>query len=352
VVASLAATLPIVGLTLLAGCAKHRSPAAPEPTRSYLMGFSGIPPRPDFPTQLATLDAWGPHADAALILNEALWDSLLAGVRMDSFVIRNQVGLADYYRGRGFKIVASIDPTNGLDRSSDSAPLAAGHSLTEPAMRDLYRDSVVALDTLVHPDYLSLGSETNLVRAVAPAALYTAEVQNAAEAATAVRAVDAKVRLFTTVQVEVAWGRLVPGGSYVGIAQDRADFPFDQALRMSSYPYLAGWADPDSLPADYYIRLVAGSPLPLLAIEGGWWSVTVSSTVTSPDMQRRYIVRQSELLEAAGAAAWFQITYADLDLAFFPAGVAPFAYLGMVDKNLVAKPALGAWDAAFARKRS
>ena len=347
------ALLALLPFVLLFGCAKSNSPTAPAAaTRSYFMGFSAIPPRPDFALELQTLDAWIPRADAGLILNEVPWDSLLAGTRADSIVLRQQKGLADYYRARGLHVIVSLDPTNGLDRSSDSAPLvAAGRSLTEPAIRNLYRAYAVALDTLLKPDYFSVGSETNLVRAVAPAALYSAEVQNAAQAATAIRAFDAKVKIFTTVQVEVAWGRLVAAGSYVGIAQDRADFSFEDALGLSSYPYLAGYADPDSLPTDYYTRLVQGSPIPLLMIEGGWSSTTVSSTATTPEMQRRYIVRQGQMLEDADAVAWFQITFTDLDTSAFPPGIAPFAYLGLVDVNLAAKPALAEWDAYFKRQR-
>jgi len=337
---------------LAAGCAKSSSPTAPGPTRSYFMGFTAIPPKADFSLQLQTLDAWTPRADAALILNEPPWDSLLAGTRADSIVIRQQKGLGDYYRAKGLRIVVSLDPTNGLDRSSDSAPLvAAGRSLTEPAIQHLYRAYAVALDTIVRPDYFSVGSETNLVRAVAPPPLYAAEVQNAASAASAIRAVDPNVKLFTTVQVEVAWGRLVPDSSFAGIVQDRTDFAFEDALGLSSYPYLAGFADPDSLPSDYYTRLTLGAPIPLLKIEGGWSSTTVSSTVTSPDMQRRYIVREGQMLQDAGVLAWFQITFTDLDLTSFPPSVAPFAYLGLVDVSLAAKPALAEWDAYFKRPR-
>jgi hypothetical protein len=344
--------LAVLVALAVGGCAKSNSPTAPGVTRSYFMGFSAIPPRPDFALELQTLDAWVPHADAGLILNEVPWDSLLAGTRADSIVLRQQKGLADYYRARGLRVIVSLDPTNGLDRSADSAPLvAAGHSLTEPAMRNLYRAYAVALDTLLHPDYFSVGSETNLIRAIAPASLYSAVVANAAQAASAIRAFDSKVKLYTTVQVEVAWGRLVPAGAFVGIAQDRTDFSFDDALGLSSYPYLAGFADPDSLPADYYTRLVQGAPIPLLMIEGGWSSTTVSSTVTTPDMQRRYIEKQGQMLDDAGAVAWFQITFTDLDTAAFPPGIAPFAYLGLVDVNLAAKPALSAWDVYFKRPR-
>ena len=346
-------TLAVLLLAVLAGgCSKHHdTPLSPGPTRPYRMGFSAIPPRPDFPTQLATLALMLPRTDAALLLSEVPWDSLLDGTRADSIVIRNQLGLANYYRSHGLRLVVSLDPANGLDRSADSAPLVAkGRSLTEPAIRQLYRNYAVALDTLVHPDWFSVGSETNLIRALAPASLYAAIKTNAQAAADTLAIVDPAVKVFITTQVDVAWGALVALGTYVGIAQDLADFPFTKAVGLSAYPYLAGWADPDSLPADYFARLTAGTGKPALMIEGGWSSTTVSSTTTSPDMQRRYVVREASLLEAAGAVAWFQITFTDLDLAYFPAGVAPFAYLGLVDVSLTAKPALAAWDAEFAKR--
>jgi hypothetical protein len=346
-------TLVLAGFTL-ASCSDDKAPTSPAlEARTYRMGFSAIPSRPDLALLLQTIDLWSQRADAALILTEPPWDSLLAGKAPDSLVRNNQLGLVDYYRGKGLRVIMSIDPTNGLDRSADSAPLvAAGRSLTEPAIQALFRAYVTAMDTLVHPDYVSLASETNLVRAAAPAALYQALVQTANDAAADIRAHDTAVSLFATVQVEVARGRLSsPAGPYEGIDRDRADFPFIEALGLSSYPYLGGFADPDSLPDDYYTRLTQGSPIPVMVIEGGWSSETVALPST-PEMQRRYILRHEEILDRAAAVAWFQITFTDLDVAAFGVpGLAPFAHLGLVDVDLNPKPALSAWDAAFARPR-
>ena len=333
----------------LAACGDESS----TPARTYAMGFSGFPPRPDLGSILATIEMWAPRADVALVLTEVPWDSLLAGRQPDALIRNNQLGLAQYYRAKGLRVIASVDPTNGLNRASDSAPLvAAGRSLTEPSIQALYRGYVTAMDTLLHPDYLAIASETNLIRAIAPASLYDAVVLAANGAAADVRAVDPQARLFTTVQVEVAWGRIGTGG-YEGISRDRTDFPFIDALGLSSYPYLAGFADPDSVPLDYYDRLDDGAPLPMLVIEGGWSSVTVSPVATTPEMQRRYIERHASILDRAGAIAWFQITFTDLDVEAFglPPGtdLTPFAYLGLVDENLDPKPALAAWDAIFAR---
>lgn len=342
----------------LASCSNDDSPTAPAgPTRTYRMGFSGIPPKPDVAIVLAGIDLWSLRADAALVLSEPPWDSLLAGWPADSLVRELQLGLVNYYRSKGHRIVVSIDPTNGLDRSSDAAPLvAAGRSLTEPSVQALYRAYVTAMDTILKPDYLGIASETNLVRAAAPGALYAALVQVANDAAADVRAVDPAVRLFASVQVETAWGRLGGSGAYAGIAQDRADFPFMDALGLSSYPYLGGFTDPDSLPIDYYDRLDEGAPIPMLVIEGGWTSESLAggSIPSTPEKQRRYIVRHAEILDRARAAGWFQITFTDLDSTFFPPGtILPFfAYNGLVDKDLNPKPALSAWDAVFARRRT
>lgn len=321
--------------------------------RTYRMGFSGIPPRPDNALTINAIDLWSRRADAAIILSEPPWDSLLAGWPADTLVKALHLGLANYYRSKGHRIIVSIDPTNGLDRSKDSAHLvAAGRSLTEPAVQQVYRAYVTAMDTILHPDYIGFASETNLVRAAAPAALYNAVVQVANDAANDVRAVDRSVKLFSTVQVEVAWGALGGGGGggFAGIAQDRADFPFINALGLSSYPYLGGYAEPDSIPLDYYDRLDDPDPIPMLVIEGGYTSQSLfGGGASSPEKQRRYIDRHAAILDRARVVGWFQLTFTDLDTTYFPTGVAPFAFNGLVDKDLNPKPSLSAWDSYFAR---
>jgi hypothetical protein len=288
-------------------------------------------------------------------VTEPPWDSLLAGRAPDSLIRNNQLGLANYFRSKGLnRIVVSVDPTNGLDRASDSAPLvAAGRSLTEPAIQLLFRAYVTAMDTLIHPDYLCVASETNLIRALAPYSLYAAVVQVANSAYNEVRSRDPSVHIFTTVQVETAWGRLGGTGPYVGIATDRIDFGFAQVLGLSSYPYLGGFTSPDSLPEDYYSRLTTDASLPGMVIEGGWSSDSTITPTWNVENQRSYIAREAQLLDRAAAIGWFQITFADLDRVSLglPPSAAPFTSLGMVDIDLNPKPALSAWDAEFARPR-
>ena len=343
----------------LAGCGSKGAPGAPAPAapRTYRMGFSAIPPRADFSVLMAALEMWRTRSDAAIMHVDPPWDTLLAGYPADSAVIKTQLGLADYYKGSGRTLVVMIDLTNGLDRSSDHPALVAkGRSLTEPAVQRVVRDFAVAMDTLLDPAYLGLAPETNLIRAAAPGPLYAAVRQTANDAAADVRAVDAAVRLYVSVQVEAAWGRLAPGGTYVGVATDLADFPFIQALGLSSYPYLGGFAEPEEVPLDYYARIVQGSGLAPMVVEGGWTSASVGGVVSSPDEQARWIARQIQLLDEARALFVFQLTFTDLDLTGVPlppGSILPlFAALGLVDANLAAKPALAKWDAAFARPRN
>jgi hypothetical protein len=350
------AALLMVGLLGLAGCGSKVAPNAPTtpPPRHWRMGFSAIPPRADFALLLAALDMWRTRSDAAIMHVDPPWDTLLAGYPADSAVIQLHLGLANYYKSTGRTLVVMIDATNGLDRSAEHPALVArGRSLAEPAVQQVYRNFAVAMDTLLQPAYLGLVAETNLIRAAAASpALYPAVKQAANEAAADVRAVDPAVQLYVSVQVETAWGRL-GGSGYQGIATDLVDFPFIQSLGLSSYPYLGGFAEPEDVPLDYYSRVAQGTGLPPMVVEGGWTSASVGALVSSPLKQARWIRRQFDLLDAAQAIFVFQLTFTDLDLTGVPPGsILPlFAALGLVDANLVPKPALAAWDSAFARPR-
>jgi len=322
------------------------------------MGFSAIPPSANQATVLANLDMWGKRADAAIMHVDVQWAAMLAGTSAAAAARANALDLANYYRAHGLPIVLMLDVTNGLARNQEAAELvAAGRSITEPAIQRLYRDYVVAIVDVVRPTHIGLAAETNLIRAAAPRPVYDAAVKMTNDAAADLRARGITTPLYVSVQVEVAWGRLGAGGqpTYVGINDDLRDFPFINALGLSSYPYLAGFASPDDLPTDYYSRIPGSRSLPLMVVEGGWTSGSIGTFQSSQAIQARYIRRQSELLDAAKAAAVFQLTFTDLDLSAFPqppASVLPlFALLGMVDTQLRPKAALAVWDSLFARAR-
>ncbi|HEX6313821.1 MAG TPA: hypothetical protein VFZ73_03145, partial [Gemmatimonadaceae bacterium] len=244
---------------------------------------------------------------------------------------------------------------DGLNRAAEAPELVQlGRSISEPAVQQAYRQFVLAIATIVRPEYLGLAAETNLIRLAAPASLYAALVEMTNAAASDLQLAGATTQRFVSVQVDVAWGRPTANNVYQGVERDFADFPFIQALGLSSYPYFV-FNDPDEIPLDYYSRLPNGRLLPVLVVEGGWTSGQAGAIVSSPQAQSRYIRRQARLLDSARAGAVFQLTFTDLDtpaLNLPPGSILPlFASLGLVDVDLQPKPALAVWDSLFAVRR-
>jgi len=325
------------------------------PGRSYRMGFSPLPPKNDPNVVFQNLELWTQRADAGIMHVQLPWAAMLAGSSATAEVQKDPLQVANYYRGKGLRVVVTLDPTDGLNRSAEAPELVAAHrSLSEPTIQQLYRQYARAIADLIQPDYLGLAAETNLIRAVAPAPLYAAVVKATTDAAADLRAAGSIAKLFVSVQVETAWGLLPQAPGYVGISRDLSDFSFCQALGLSSYAY-AAWPDPDQVPLDYYSRLAGTSGLPVMVVEGGWTSESVSTVVSTPEMQARYLRRQARLLTEANSIYLFQLTFADLDLSSFPpplpSNLSFFAYLGLVDSDLSAKPALAVWDSLFALER-
>jgi hypothetical protein len=318
------------------------------------MGFSPIPPRLDSTANvIAAINNWIPHADAAIMHVSPPWAAMLGGHSPAGAVDTVEVPLANYYRAKGLAIVFTVDATDGLNRAAEAPELvAAGRSITDTMVQRLYREWVFAVANKIRPDYLGLAAETNLIRQLAPDSVYQALVIMANAAVVQIRAASLPSTLYVSVQVETAWGRLPPG-PYVGIAQDIADFPFVQAIGLSSYPYLGGFAEPESIPLNYYSRIVQGTTRPVLVVEGGWSSVSLDSLVSSPAEQARYISRQERLLDSAKARGVFQLTFYDLDLSANPpppGSILPlFTHLGLADSAMHPKPALAVWDEILRR---
>jgi hypothetical protein len=289
-----------------------------------------------------------------MIAQSPPWDSLLAGVKPETLVARDLLPLANYYRSKGLTLWLYLDPANGLNRTAEADELVRAHrSITEPAIQAMFRRFAVVADSILKPAHIGLALETNLIRAASPAPLYAAVKQVANNAAADLRTKGTTAKLSVSVQVDQAWGNAA--GPYTGIATDLVDFPFIDELGLSSYPYLAGFTAPEQLPLEYYSRLLAGTTLTAAVTEGGWNSATVGAVTSSPELQRRYLVRQAALLDAAHATAVFQLMFTDLDIPSLnlPQGsILPlFAYNGLVDVNLTPKPALAAWDSLFAIPR-
>lgn len=339
-----------------AGCGGGAPTPAPPPpptsTRSWKMGFFPTPPKYDTATLLHGVDLWSTRAELAVIHEELPWTELLAGTSADTILERDKLPLVQVYRSKGLQLYFMADLTDGLSRAEEAPQLRAlGRSIGEPAVQQVYRDYVAAVIRKLAPDYIGLAAETNLIRALAPASVYAAVVQAANGAAAALRPLTS-VPMFVSVQVETAWG-VFTHTPYAGVDTDLHDFPFTQILGLSSYPFFS-YAQPEDLPADYYSRLLTGHGLKAMVVEGGWSSASAGSISSSPEMQARYITRQSQLLDSIDALGVVQLMFADLDLSTYPqpqpASLVQFAHLGLTDSSFAAKPALAAWDALFARK--
>lgn len=343
-------------VAILAACAAADSAPTGSPpadsVRAYKLGFANIPPANDLALAVRSLQMWSARADAAIIHAEPPWSALLAGEAMESAAAREYDGVVDFWRTKGFDLVIVVDPSNGIERTSDSDNLRrAGRSMTEPAVQALYRQWVRTLVVRYRPVAIGLAVETNLVRDAAPPALYNAIVKVTNDAASDVRAIDAALPRFITVQVEHAWGRLAGTNRYAGIEQDFRDFPFTSWLGLSSYPYLGGFADPTQVPDDWYTRLLNGRSIPTLVTEGGWSSASSSTFQSSPQRQAQWIHRQGQLADALRPLYLFQLTFSDLNARSFgtDARLAPFLRLGLVDTTLAPKPALATWDSLYQR---
>lgn len=347
------------GLSLALGSCGSAGPALPPIpsaglTRSFRMGFSHSPPRPTVAAVIEGINHWSQRAELAIVHEELPWAKLLAGQKPAAILQADKVDLVKYQRSKGLSLFFMLDLTNGLGREGEAPALvAAGRSLSEPAVQQLAIDYAGAVSAILTPEWLGLAAETNLIRAIAPSTLYQAVKTTAAAIEAALAAAGSPARRFVSVQAEAAWGRLATRESYRGVAQDFADFPFIQALGISSYPYLA-WDDPAAIPADYYTRLRGQSRLPVIVTEGGWTSASVPPVRSSAARQAAYIASHAELLGSVQAIAWLQLFYSDLDLDAYPPPHHPllplFASLGLTDADFRAKPALAAWDSVFARR--
>ena len=343
----------LAALVLVAGCSSAAEPLGEE-TRTYRLGFSAASPVLTIESILATIDRWTPYADVALVTPTVPWGALLADTSASILVRRELHDLVALYRSRSLPVIVQLDVTDGLAREREAPELLAlGRSITEPAVQAAYREYLLAIDSILAPEYLGLAMEANLVRVAAPAAVYEALVEMANRGAQDLALQGSDARLFVSFQVETAWGRLGGDGSYAGIDAEQGRFPFLDVVGLSSYPFLGGFDDPDDVPPTYYARLTDEAGLPGIVVEGGWSSASVPGVSSSPDKQARWIRRQMELADRAGLLAVTQITFTDLDLAAYPVppgSILPlFAHLGLVDVDLQAKPALAEWQNAFSR---
>ncbi len=344
--------LSLVIIMLIAFSCKKTNPATTSSgnSRSYRMGFAISAPNSQLVFQ--SLNMWTTRADAAIISTQIPWAVLYGGTTPEAYINQNYKDLATFYRSKNFKVWVYLDPVNGLDRTADAYDLAAlGKSIAQPEPQARFARFAFLMDSLLKPDHLGLALESNAVRGLSPSNIYQGVKAATNLAASTVRAYDKTVKLSVSIQADFAWG-LLNGTTYQGIDADFTDFPFIQELGISSYPYLV-YNQPQDIPANYYSRLLQGHSVPIFISEGGWSSQAVSNYPETLQKQQDYIVKQSTLLDGVNTIGYFQLTFTDFQMSFFPANTPPvislFTHLGLVDTTLQAKPALTAWDNIYLR---
>ena len=156
-------------LVLTSACGGGNSSSTPPPARTWQLGFSAIPPEPTTQAVLQGIDLWSQRAEIAAIHEELPWtDLLLNGLTPDAILDRDKVQLVDYMRAKGLKLYFMADLTDGLSRGEEAPQLRAlGRSLTDPKVQKICRDYLLAVDRKLHPEFIGLAAETNLIRAAA-----------------------------------------------------------------------------------------------------------------------------------------------------------------------------------------
>lgn len=321
--------------------------------RTYRMGFSPIPPKMDMQSALKNLDEWGKRADGAIDHRDVPWKFMLEGGKPEEFLKKEVLDLMAAFRQKKYLIVCTVDPGDGIDRAKEAKPLREmNRSIAEPAVQKVYVDYVEAFARSVKPDYLGLGSEVNLLEANFPEKTKAGMLKMCAEAAERVKKVSPETKLYVSVQVDWAWGKLGNPKGNEGCEQIFKDFPYIQALGVSSYPAF-GFAEPEQIPNDYYRKLLNGRKMPILMVEGGWPSTNTEPLKSNPEKQARWVKKLAQVLDDCDAKFVGLLMYADLDLSTYPmfqGTILPFfATMGLTDTGWKAKPALAEWDAVFKR---
>lgn len=334
------------------GAAPEDETTADRGARSYVMGWSPVPPRLDTELLLRMIDSMAVVSEIAIVQQGVPWEPLLAGAPTDSLV-EDRAQLTDFLAARGLDLMFLLDPLDGLDRTKEDPGLTElGRSILEPEIRELHEDWARRIAGRMRPSYFGLASEINTLAALGDPEL-NAEITDLINTlAPQIRQISPGTQVFVSFQADQANGRLGQTGGIDHFALI-GDYDID-ALGLSSYPVFA-FNDPSEVPTDYFGAFDAATDLPLLFVEGGWSSQNVPWSSGSPTQQVAFFRRYEELLDAVGAEVWVMLTFADLDVDSFgldperTAGLSNFAFMGIVDSDLRRKPAYAEWERIFAR---
>jgi hypothetical protein len=337
-----------------AGCESDDSPTRPSGTpRTYSMGWSPSPLRPDINAFFAVVDSMADVSDVAILQQPVPWPELLSGAPMDS-IVTDRANVAAYLRNFEMDIVFLVDPLDGLDRRKEDPGLTGlGRSILEPEIRAIHEEWVRRIATRIRPAYLGLASEINTLAARGDSAL-NAEITGLVNTlAPQIRAASPNTRVFVSFQADEALG-LIPDPGFDHFALIDA-YDID-ALGLSSYPVFF-FDTPADMPDDYFGPFRDATGVPLLLVEGGWSSARTQLLDGTPQEQAEFFTRFETYLDAVDAELFVLLNFTDIDvpsLGLDPdraAGLSNFAHMGIMDVDLNRKPAYAEWTRIFSRPR-
>ncbi len=348
----------LTATTSLVACGAENTGPNPNPgpdpmgePRTYAVGWSPSPPRPDINLFFEVVDSMSQVSDVAILQQPVPWPELLAGAPIDSLV-DDRAGVAAFLRAHGMDIVFLVDPLDGLNRREEDPGLTdAGRSILEPAIRAIHDDWVLRIAAAIQPEWYGLASEVNTLAALGDPVLYAEILDMVNDLAPQIRAASPGSQVFVSFQADQANGFL--GDPVIDHFALIDDYDID-AFGLSSYPVFV-FDDPADVPANYFSVFDAATDLPLIFVEGGWNSADTQLTSGTPQEQVDFMTRYEELLDGVNAELWVMLTFTDLDIPSL--GLPPdraltlsnFAFMGILDVDLNRKPAYAEWERIFAR---
>lgn len=325
-------------------------PEAGDP-RSFLLGFSDVPPELTEEAYIRQFDLVANFGEAILLQRPSSWAQFLPEASVSEALRDEVIAAREAARARDLSLVVALDPFDAANRGRLGGLPAEyeGRSLTDQDLRRAFVQEATFIARNMRPDYLALGSEVNATYERNPDG-YFAFLDAYQEAYAAVKEASPQTQVFVTFQYEEFLGvvpELPPHAPRWELLDD-----FGESLDLvgiTSYPSFA-YPTARKVPGEYYRQLTEHTDLPVAFTGVGFASGAGRAGVnasTEPE-QRRFLQR---LLEDAFAMQTpLLIWFAAEDLGF--AGTPPFDLLqniGLRSEEGEPKESWTVWEEASNR---
>jgi len=349
----------VLGALLLGACRQEaaESPYSPiereregDP-RSYLLGFSDVPPELTDEAYVRQFDFAAAYGEAILLQRPPAWADFLPGASVSDALRDEVLAAREAARARDLAVVVALDPFDPANRARLDAlpPGYEGRSLADPDLLTAFTAEAEFIARNMRPDFLVLGSEINATYERNPEA-YFAFLEAYRAAYDVVKRASPQTQVLVTFQYEELLGvvpELPPHAPRWELLDDlglRLDL-----LGLTSYPSFA-YPTARKVPPEYYLQLVEHTDRPVAFVGVGFSSGAHRSGVnasTEPE-QRRFLQRLLE--DALALQSPLLVWFAAHDLGF--ADTAPYDLLSSIGLRTAdgeAKEAWSVWEEASRR---